>query len=98
MTKDFTLHDDTGSIRLQIAPAEDENSYSAMPVDSTVNGAYIINYAGYSWVIKSPREENFYLKIKKKCGVTKWLSRKNPKPSHVVPQTVNCSAFGNILW
>ena len=65
-TKDFTLHDDTGSIRLQIAPAENESSYSVMPIGSVVNGAYIIDCAGYSWVIQSPREEQHYLKINKK--------------------------------
>lgn len=59
-TRGFAEHEDTGTIRLRIAPPEQPNSYSVMPVNCIVNGAYIIDWKGYSWVIQSPREDAFY--------------------------------------
>ena len=56
----FAEHEDTGAIRLRIAPAGQPSSYSVMPVNCIVNGAYIIDWGGYSWVIQSPREDAFY--------------------------------------
>ena len=59
-SRDFRLHVETKAIRLQLSPPDEIRSFGVMPADSVVNGAYIVQTAGYYWVVQSPREESAY--------------------------------------
>ena len=45
-------------------PPDKIRSYGVMSADSVINGAYIVQAVGYSWVVQSPREEIAYIEAK----------------------------------